>query len=282
MTLLDKNSTQQFTQVESLCLGNFDGIHLAHKELFKRLNEKGAVLVIGAENGLLTPLHFRNNYTKKPIYGFFLRDIKSLQAEEFYSLLLKIFPNLNKIIVGYDFKMGKNREYSTDQMRQEFTALHIEVVEECALQGQSIHSQTILQALNSGDISQANALLGREYSIEGNVLSGQGIGKKLLYPTLNISNKHQFALPKEGVYATRTKIGTDIYLSATFLGVRQTTDGQFAIETHLIDKRVEIATNVEIFFLKRIRDNRVFANTQVLKTQISKDIAQIKQISSKI
>ena len=281
MTFLQTNTQQNFENIRSLCLGNFDGIHLAHKELFKRLDKRGAILVIGAENGLLTPLHFRDRYTDCPIYGFFLRDIKSLQAKEFYALLRNIFPNLEKIIVGYDFKMGKNREYSTQSMQREFASVQVEVVQECMLQGKSIHSRIIIHALEQGKIAHANELLGREYSIEGDVVQGQGIGKKLLYPTLNITNHHHFVLPKEGVYATQTKIDDEIYLSATFIGVRETTDVQFAIETHIIDHQPISATSVEIFFLNHIRDNQSFASTELLKEQIKQDIEQIKHFKCK-
>ncbi len=119
-------------------------------------------------------------------------------------LLKEEFPNLKKIVVGYDFCFGHNRSCCAEDLKNLFDG-DVEVVEAFSYKGTAIHSSGIRVYLKEGRVDEANRFLGREYSMTGNVVEGQGLGKKELVPTLNLKVL-DYLVPKSGVYATRTKI----------------------------------------------------------------------------
>ena len=260
--------------IESIAIGAFDGIHKAHQELIGRAD---AVVVIDKGDAILTPGRYRCEFVKRPCFFFELSKIRHMDAKAFVALLRKSFPNLKKIVVGYDFAFGKDRKYSIEDLRHHFEG-EVEVVPEVMIDGVSVHSRTIKDLLRRGQIAQANKLLGRCYMIEGEVVPGQGIGKKELVPTINLSVE-KFLLPKEGVYATLTQIGENLFASVSFIGHRVTTDGSFAVETHILDAEPPHAKRVRIYFIERIRDNRKFASLQKLKAAIATDIEKARRIS---
>jgi len=150
------------------------------------------------------------------------------------------------------------------------------VVDEVSVEGIPVHSRTIKAYLREGNVEMANKLLGRKYNIDGEVVVGQGLGKKELVPTLNLRVEY-YQLPLEGVYATRTKISKEWLNSVSFLGHRVTTDGSYAVETHVIDKDIaEVNDSVELEFVAFIRANQKFNGLDDLKKQIQNDIGIAK------
>jgi len=201
--------------------------------------------------------------------------IKEIEAEEFVRFIMKEFKNLKKIVVGYDFLFGKERKGDIALLKSSFGG-EVEVVEEVFYEGISVHSRKIKELLSLGEIKKANILLGREYAIKGEVVKGQGLGKKELYPTLNLLCG-AFFLPVEGVYATRVKIEDEVYPSVTFVGKRLSTDKAFSIETHILDEEFSrVVDKVELFFVDFLRKNRKFEDLRDLKVQISQDIEEAK------
>jgi len=259
--------------IKSIAIGSFDGIHIAHQTL---INKADALVIIERNGGYLTPGYKRANFTSKVCCFYHFDVIKGLSPEAFVQKLKTDFPKLEKIVVGYDFVFGKQRAGNTEVLQALFDG-KVEVVEEVSIEGISVHSRTIKQYLKEGNVKMANKLLGREYSIEGEVVSGQGLGKKELVPTLNLDVK-EYQLPLEGVYATRTKIANEWLDSVSFLGHRVTTDASFAIETHVLDKDVgTVRGKVELAFIGFIRANQKFKSLEELKNQIQKDIASAKE-----
>jgi riboflavin kinase/FMN adenylyltransferase len=123
----------------------------------------------------------------------------------------------------------------------------------------------------------ANDLLGRRYTVDGEVISGQGLGKKELVPTINLQVK-DYQLPLEGVYVTRTYINNIWYSSVSFLGHRVTTDDSYAVETHILDNEIGKAEGeVVLEFVDFIRINQKFDSLDALKAQIQNDIATAKK-----
>jgi riboflavin kinase/FMN adenylyltransferase len=264
-------------KVDTIAIGSFDGIHLGHKELIKRLGKNGALFVIDKDHANLTPGVKRSSYSKYPCMYYHFLKVKDLSGEEFIELLKKEFPNLKKIIVGYDFTFGKCRSCKALDLKNLFDG-EVEVVEEFKLDGVSVHSSLIREFLTSKNVEMANRFLAREYSIHGTVIKGQGLGKKELYPTINIEIK-EYLLPSSGVYASRTRIKQKIYDSVSFIGNRVSTDGKFSIETHILDYDIEVHDEeVEIFFVQFLRDNRKFENLEELKKQIELDIKEAKKV----
>ncbi len=269
--LVNKNT------ITAISIGGFDGMHLAHQELFKNLGNNGGIVVIESGYANITPKTYRQEYSNYPIYYYVLENIKHLTGKEFILLLKEEFPSLQKIIVGFDFCFGKNRKNCIPELNSLFSG-EVVVVKEVKKNEIAVHSRIIREYLKNGDIKTTNELLNREYKIFGRQIKGQGLGSKSFVPTINIKVS-DFILPNEGVYATKTIINEEEYNSVTFLGHRITTDGSFAVETHIIDKDIKnMYTLVQIKFIEKIRKNEKFDNFEELKLQILKDINQAKLV----
>ena len=261
--------------IDSIAIGGFDGIHIAHQELINRLTKNGAIVIIDKGYANLTPKLHRCDFVNKECLFLKLEKIKNLNGKEFVDFLKEKFPNLEKIIVGYDFSFGKNRESNANDLSKLFDK-KVEIVKEIKIEGVSVHSQTIREMLKNGDIRKANLLLGREYSITGDVIKGLGLGKKELFATINLKIQ-DYLLPKEGVYATFSKIKKQLFPSVTFIGKRATIYNSFSIETHVLDETIQITpNNVKINFVEFLRENIKFDSLESLKSQISKDIKNAK------
>ncbi len=261
--------------IRSVTIGSFDGIHLAHQALIAQAE---AVVAIERGGGYLTPGYKRAAYLDKPLFFYLFDTIKDLGAADFVAMLRKHFPHLEKIVVGYDFHFGRNKEGDAERLRYLFDK-EVVVVPEILLDGISVHSRVIGAMIEKGDIVTANRLLGRAYRIEGRAVKGQGLGKKALVPTINLRTEG-YRLPKEGVYATRTYIDGYAYDSVTFTGHRVTTDGSFAVETHLLERDCDVTehTKIGVQWHRFVRENRKFDTLDALKEQIEADIVRTKEI----
>ena len=261
-----KNST-------AIAIGGFDGMHIGHQQLFKALDRDGTIVVIETGYANLTPKREREHFSKYPILYLELDEIRHLNGEEFIAFLKDKFPKLKKIVVGYDFHFGKDRRYSFNDLRELFDS-EVLVVDEVTLHGDSVHSHKIRAKLQIGDIAGANAFLGHNYTIKGTLVSGQGIGKKELVATINLEAK-EYLMPKEGVYVTLTRIDNEEHFhpSVSFVGHRVTTDGSFALESHILDGEVICNEKASISFVSFIRENMKFDSLEELKKAIHKDIA---------
>ncbi len=258
--------------IKAIAIGSFDGLHIAHKTL---INEVDAIVIIERNGGYLTPGYKRSFYIDKLCCFYHFDKVKSLTPEAFVTHLKDDFPSLKKIVVGYDFHFGKGKAGNA-QMLQALCDREVLIVDEISYEGIPVHSRTIKAYLREGKVEMANKLLGRRYCIDGEVIAGQGLGKKELVPTLNLYIDH-YQLPLEGVYATRTKIGKEWFASVSFLGHRVTTDGSYAVETHVIDKDIgAVNGTVLIEFVAFIRGNQKFDGLAALKEQIEEDISQAR------
>ena len=257
----------------AIAIGGFDGMHVGHQQLFSELGEKGCIVVIETGYANLTPKKERENYSKYPILYFELDAIRHLDGQGFVHLLQEKFPKLEKIVVGYDFHFGKNRKYSFSDLKELFNG-EVVVVDEVTYDGDSVHSHKIRQKLTIGDIKGANQFLAHNYTIKGQHITGQGIGKKELVATINITT-NGYLIPKEGVYATLTRIDDEEHFhpSVSFIGHRVTTDGSFAIESHILDGEVRCENKAAISFVSFIRNNEKFENLDELRAAIKRDIA---------
>ena len=264
-TLVNKST------ITSIAIGGFDGMHSAHQELFKNLDENGAILSIESDSSSLTPKKYRQEYSRYPIYYYFLEDIKHLSGDKFIDLLKEEYPNLKRIVVGFDFCFGKNRGYCIEQLKGIFQG-EVIVVNEFKIDNISVHSRIIREYISKGDLESANKFLNKKYKIYGTQIKGQGLGSKSFVPTINLKVK-DFLLPQSGVYITKTILNKKEYNSITFLGHRATTDGSYAIETHILDKDIKNDDyEIAIKFYKKIRDNEKFGSFEELKKQILSDI----------
>ena len=264
--------------ITSIAIGSFDGIHVAHQALIAQAD---AVVVIERHAGYLTPGFKRSWYADKPLFFYLFEQVRGLSAAAFVARLEEDFPALERIVVGYDFGFGQGREGDADHLQDLFGG-EVVIVPEVMQDGVSIHSRVIRERLIAGAIGEAHALLGRRYRIDGEVITGQGIGARELVPTLNLRIR-DYQLPREGVYATRTRIGSVWLPSVSFFGHRVSTDGSYAVESHVLDREIGMVEGrVFVELVARIRDNRAFDSLPELKEQIGADIAAAKEMLNKM
>lgn len=218
--------------VRAVAIGNFDGMHIGHQKLFEHLGEHGAIIVILAGGGAkLTPFASRGAYTQKKLFYCELSKIKNLSGGEFIELLEQNFINLQKIVVGEDFRFGRDRAWDVEFLQREFRGQTC-VVGEFKVGG-GVHSSRIKELLSRGRCEAAAELLGRDYELCGRIMRGQGRGAREFVATLNLE-PGWFFIPKSGVYATVTSVCGARYKSVSFVGERLSTDGAFALETHIL------------------------------------------------
>ena len=260
--------------ITAIAIGSFDGIHVAHQALIEQAE---GVVVIERGAGYLTPGYKRSWYCDKPLFFYRFETIQDLSASEFVVRLERDFPALERIVVGYDFAFGQGRKGDAGYLAERFEE-DVVIVDEVKVDGISVHSRVIRDHLIAGEIAMANRLLGRDYAIDGEVIAGQGLGAQELAPTLNLRVR-DYQLPREGVYATRTRIGRQWLPSVSFLGHRVTTDGSFAVETHVIGQDIGVVTGrVFVAFIAPIRPNRKFGSLKALRKQIGRDIAAAREV----
>jgi len=248
-------------------------MHQAHQQLFKHLKNDGAIIVIETNYANLTPNKTRQKHTIYPLYYFKLDEIKSLSGKEFIGKLTMQFPNLTKIVVGFDFHFGYKASCDIFDLKKLFKHT-VKIVDEYKLDDEAIHSKIIREYLITSQITKANKYLGYNYTIQGIHIKGQGLGSKAFVPTINI-NVTRFLIPASGVYSSKTIVDDIVYDSVTFIGDRLTTDNNFAIETHIKDDNFSgriIDDTIKIEFIDKIRANKKFDSFDRLKQQILKDI----------
>ncbi len=286
-----------------LTQGTFDGVHLGHQKILDTVVEKARS--IGGKSVLLTfyphprlVLYPEDNELKLITsieekaalldeFGVdymivlpFTRELSRMTAHQFIEGILVDKLKIKTIIIGYDHRFGKNREGSIEEIeryskRYGYTVQQIpeQDIDDCI-----VSSSKIRTALLGGDLEEANKLLGRTFTIKGNVIDGQKNGKKLGFPTANIEVSSDFKLiPKQGVYAVEVLLKNQRYTGMLNIGTRPTFKlGQVTIEVHIFDFSDEIyGQEIEILFVKRWRDERKFEELNALKTQLEADKREI-------
>lgn len=268
------SSISKNDEVISLAIGKFDSMHLAHQAIIKHLSENDIIILIKMPphiNGFIVPYRRREYFAKRKICFVDFMMIKDLSGKDFLSILGSKFPNLKHIVIGNDFCFGKDRQCRAIDIPQ-ISPFKPIIMPEIIIDNIPVHSSFVRKFILEGKIDLANKLLGRFYSIDGEVVSGQGIGREELFPTLNIE-ANEYVLPQNGVYASYTKIESKYFKSITFVGNHLSTNMTFAIETHILGESLSIPPqSLEIFFVQKLRDNQKFDNLKSLKSQIALDI----------
>jgi len=272
-----------------LTIGNYDGIHLGHQKLINELLIKSKKAQIESSIMIFEP-HPREFFTPKDaptritslrekIEYFQSKNIDRVYIVKFnerfshmsgdeFILRLKEKISAQAILVGEDFRFGRNREYGiTDLLESDIETF---ILKEIKNNNKRVSSTHVRDALASGDLSLAKDLLGRHYSISGKVIHGDHRGREMGYPTANIHMLHNRP-PLKGVFAVKLneKFGV------ANLGTRPTVKGilKLHLEVHVLNFSKDLyGHHVHITFLKKIRDEIKFKSIEDLKIQIKKDI----------
>ena len=290
--LLDyRKPTERFDAL-SLCLGYFDGVHKGHQALIKYAR-KNAKYILGLltfskpistliDNGksveVLTSLDDRFKIISKLGVDYYFvtqidKDFTKLSDEKFIEMLRKM--HVKEIFVGSDFRYGAKALGTISKLKDYFDVYVIDLEND---NGEKISTQGIIKLIQNGEIEKANNLLGHNYNIVGSLVSGNHIGTRIGFPTLNLKLSDNYLLPKYGVYKTICYIDNVPHVSITNVGVKPTVgEGNKAgIEIHLKDFKGEVKCDViNVEFLKFIRPEQKFFSIEELKKQISIDIKEV-------
>lgn len=279
--MLNTLSSHSANDITSIAIGKFDGMHLAHFKLLERLDSQGAILCIHTQHTrTLTP--HKESYTHLPIFYVNLAHIRHLSGEAFIEFLTRHFRSLRRIVVGYDFKFGKDRKFSADDLPTLCKHQEVIIVPEYKIRDLGVHSSMIRECITTGNLPIANLLLGRIYTIDAKTTSGQNLGSRALYPTINLVCD-EYVLPQDGVYASVSRFDGVAYKSVSFVGNRLSTDREFSIETHILGHCVPtLPPHLTLGFVQKIRENKHFPNLESLKAQITQDIATATNILARI
>lgn len=211
----------------------------------------------------------------------FTAEIAAMPAREFVIALIR-YLRMEGLVVGPNFALGKNREGDVRMLERLGRELgfSVEVVEPLKMHETLISSTAIRSALAAGDLKAANRLLGRYFTLAGQVVGGRERGQELGYPTANIAVDAEQALPADGVYATLIHVANEIYPSATNIGRRPTfDDGEHTIEAFIMGFGGNIyGQKVTLQLVERLREERKFPTVDDLVTQLGRDVAEAKEI----
>lgn len=292
-TIKDFNELQK-EEPTVLVLGYFDGIHLGHKALFERArkvaDERGLTVTVLTfpESPRLafsrfTPellLHLTSqeqrylllekNGVDQLVMTPFTSEFASNTPEEFIERYVKGL-NAQALVAGFDYHFGNCRADVQDLM--ELFDGQVEIVSEVSLSGEKVSSTRIRQAIQSGDVSLANQLLGYPFMTEGIVVHGDARGRTIGYPTANLAPLDRVYLPSEGVYVAEVEVDGKRYRAMTSVGKNVTFDGtELRIEAHIFEfDRFIYGEKMTIFWLEKIRDMVKFDGIEGLMEQMKSD-----------
>ena len=278
LPLLDPNSC---------VIGNFDGVHLGHKHLIeeaKKAGYKTSIITfenLSKNNGYLSDLDQKAKFLEELEVDYLIifpfRVVKLTFFNEFIKILKTL--KVKYITCGEDFRFGYKREGDIIDLKKHFK---INIVNYLEVDRIKISSSLIKELLIDGDIVLANKFLGREYSIIGEVVHGNKIGKNLGYPTANI-NYNGYLLPKNGVYLTKVKHNNKTYVGMANIGYNPTLNAQLEkrFEVHIVDFNEMIyGDEIEVSFVKFLRDEKKFSSKEELISSLEETINICKNYQS--
>lgn len=288
-------------------VGNFDGVHRAHTrvlcELVKRASARKAksiavtfephpVRILRPDSGLklITPTPEKLRLLEQSgidaaLLLPFTRDASLMSARDFALEVLCRGLKAIEVHEGYNFHFGHKAAGNVRVLTELGHELGFEVVpySEMRVRGESVSSTRIRELIKTGQVNQARPLLGRPFTIVSNPGRGRGYGSKYTVPTINLS-RYEELTPADGVYITRTRVGEECFDSVTNIGNRPTFGADsFAIETHLLNfhpLELTAETEIELFFLARLREEIKFESVDALREQIGRDIRKAQRYFS--
>jgi riboflavin kinase/FMN adenylyltransferase len=286
----------------AVCIGVFDGVHRGHQELVRRTVEAGrrmeapALLVtfdrhpaalLAPEKRPLALQSVSQNLRQLRRLGLsgavvlaFDEALAAMPAEEFTQRVLVESLRCEQLVVGHDFALGKGRAGSAEWLAARIPTT---VVEPVLTGAERTSSSLIRRHVQEGRMAEAEAMLGRPFSLEGIVVGGDKIGRTLGCPTLNLARAGQIVEPADGVYAATASLQGQEWGAAASIGTRPTVDGERrVVEAHLLDYSGPdlYGVPVELRLHERIRGQEKFSGLDELKAQMARDVEAVRAILS--
>ncbi|MDG2090621.1 MAG: bifunctional riboflavin kinase/FAD synthetase [Gammaproteobacteria bacterium] len=290
----------------ALTIGKYDGMHLGHQQILQRLKAVAAELNLpslvilsepqpeeffvgeNAPGRLLSfadKLKFLESIGIDIVYKMtFDLGLSQLSAKDFINEVLCQGLGVKALIVGDDFRFGKDRlgDFSLLQEQGDQYGFIVEAAKEYLKDGVRVSSTLLREKLKSGDCEAANVLLNRPYYLSGEVIKGQQLGRELGYPTANIKTSIK-KLALEGVFAVTAELREHSIKGVASVGYKPTIEGEhgLTIEVFLLDFDEDIyGETLTLHFHKKIRDQEKFSDLEELKSSIANDVEQVKQFFS--
>jgi len=285
-------------------VGNFDGVHIAHRAVVRRMAERAhaiggkavavtfdphplRILRPDSSPKLLTPLEVKMQLLEQTgvdavLVLPFTRDLSLMSAHDFARTVLADGLHAREVHEGYNFHFGHKAQGNVDTLAQFGREMGFDVhtYSEQLLRGHHVSSSEIRSLIAAGRVERARALLGRPFSILSNPGRGRGFGTRYTVPTVNLA-RYDELVPANGVYITRMRINGECFDAVSNVGVRPTFGpDSFAIESHLLNFHpIELLaqTEIELIFLKRLREERKFETVDALREQIGKDVQKAQR-----
>jgi riboflavin kinase/FMN adenylyltransferase len=287
----------------SVALGNFDGVHLGHQEILKRTvktahnkNREAIVYTFDPHPRLVlakvpdvpritTPRErievLEHLGIDVLILAEFTQDYAQQTPEEFVENLLVEELGAKNLFIGENYRFGKGRSGTPQTLKKLGPELgfSVHIIPPVLIEGQMVSSSRIREHLLKGEIRKANALLGREFTIEGRIIHGHHRGKGLGFPTANIKPEVKLH-PPEGVYAVFCKIDDTIHQGVMNIGYNPTfRDRRVSYEVHILDFDVNIyGKTAKVYMVDKLRDEKAFDSVEELKSQIQADVEKGRTI----
>lgn len=307
MKVLDSTTAaRRWSQNCVATIGKYDGMHLGHQRILDALRAEAAgrklpSLVILSEpqpeeffagaaapprlNHFQDKVDFLEDYGIDAVYRLrFDQALSQQDAGSFVRDFLAAGLGLRSLVVGDDFRFGRNRGGDIALLRQLGTELHYHVttVAPCADTGERISSTLVRQCLQAGDCARAARLLGRPYSISGTVIEGRKLGRTIGVPTANVELLAA-RVPMTGIFAVRVSLPGNELDGVASLGFNPTVAAGLppALEVHVLDFKGDLyGDRIQVHFLHKLRDEQQFAGLPQLQEQIQQDIAQARAVLS--
>lgn len=300
MEIIDLSKKQENIFNTAIALGNFDGIHIGHQNLIKTMISRAEDLGLKS-SVLLFKNHTRRIINKDAPHKItsieqkmkiieslgveiiyildFNEDLMKLTPEDFIKKILIEKTNSKLIVVGFDYRFGYKASGDANYLIKlsEELDFKVNVLGPVKDKGVIISSSNIRHLIRAGEVEKVKQILGREYSIIGQVIKGANRGHILGFPTANIKAE-DYVMPKTGVYKTITIVDNKEYISATNIGYNPTFENkELKFENHILDFGQNIyGKNIEVKFIAFIRDDIRFDNKEQLIEQMKMDIKKIR------
>lgn len=282
-----------------LTIGNYDGIHLGHRRIIERVKERARemngtsmlmtfyphplkVLKPDRKVAAITPEDQKERVIAETGIDVlfvvpFTEDFSSITPEAFIKSILVDAFAIKGLVIGFDFRFGAHGKGDVtllEKLSHDY-GFFVEVVGAIDMDGEKVGSNRVRKLLKEGDVSTVARLLGRPYMIEGRVVRGDGRGRKIGFPTINLQTDYPL-IPKSGVYITEAEFDGKRHRAVTNIGYNPTfADGRdLSIETFILDYRGDLYDKeVRLHFRQRIRSEERFPSVEALKGRIDEDIA---------
>jgi len=300
MEIILESSMKKCMDKESgVGLGNFDGLHLGHMKLIDTLITESRKM--GIESILYTFSKHPENILRKKLFTPLLTTVTKkvellgrtsldhIYFDEFDENFSRLKPisfveeilvkklKIRLAVTGTDYRFGYKGQGDVELLSHlgKVYGFRVITIPPVTIDNETVSSTGIRKNILSGNVHKASRLLGRNYSIAGKVVHGRQIGNKIGFPTANIIPEDYLTIPHSGVYITKTLLDGKIINSVTNIGNNPTFKDveKTSIETHLLDIDQEIyGSNIEVFFLTKIRSEKEFGSVEELIIQIKKDV----------